>query len=549
MQAAATIASNKHMTIGKFLNNFLLEPVTLLQHSQMPRGAYPKNSVFQDLDSQINQFCKSYQSKKHELYFVQFLLAFLAYLGPRPIPLSLLEIWSKYLFPVIPPYLEGTLKKLERNSLLEFKGQNSAYIQIHPLVQETLLKRIRLDFRESFFTQAVDVLRLAIHSEQNHPTATSKEDWLSHLKAVEDKGQRRDLEAPCISYLTTLCSTEQAALDDNAGICLFFLDIDGVLKFHEPTGEGYRTQYFEELGVVPSSEDMTATVCKQTNVALFDKDALRNFYDVIEHVESKGMKARIVLSSSWRCGLTEKQIRDMLSIHTLIADRVIGKNCDNVQVLYEGAIIQSHYLRGYEVYAWFAMHYKEYNIQQSFVVDDIDLLITPLFEPYFIKCDHSVLFSKREKNKIIRLFDQRLTEEPIDWSKIFNRPEISIRTKIGLCETNSFYEASMDKEFDEIEMSPKYDWYLMEFPARKLPEDFIRVCLYMVCSNSLNSNFVKITMEYLAPRIGIDRTATAPGNKLETLEEELLSCTGYGSFFKKAAEQGQTLDETPVFVL
>lgn len=460
IHACTYINRTKDMSIPKYLDAYDKDPATLLIQSARPAGLNPEISIFEKIKSQFATFYMSQPDSYVSSYATQ-LLSVLTYFSPEAIPSILLKATNQYLYPVDPKCLDTVLLSLGQHSLIQHRQHNQQSIyQMPPIAQVVFRNMLREPSqKEACLTCAADILRSVIFSEKNSLNPSAIEMWLSHVFHIERRALELKLSINTLSSIKKMLlsfgfsSTISPTLAEPQKIYILFLDIDGVLKYLKPKGYQYRLDYFKSRNITPTRDDTSVTLCKQTDVALFNKGALRNVYDLIDHIEATGIKVNIVLSSSWRRGRLKNQIIKMMKKqHPILAAYLTDKTPDVLQVVYDGKLIESDLLRGHEIYAWLAFNYNKYHIVQFAIIDDIDLQISPIFFEHFIQCND--LFGPTEFKKAIDRFESKkalaLKGKAIDWNRLFRNPDLLEQTTIGLC--NHFSE--------------DLEWYEMQFPTR-----------------------------------------------------------------------------------
>lgn len=136
-------------------------------------------------------------------------------------------------------------------------------------------------------------------------------------------------------------------IEDQSGINIIFLDIDGVLN----TQNSINTQIAENKGRYNESA--------QRYLYDFDENAMENLKDIIDT-----SNASIVLTSTWRLNdMLMEELISQFEKNDIDAEKIIGKTPD----LHDE---KKDNLRAYEIEQW--LNNSEEKINRFVILDDID---------------------------------------------------------------------------------------------------------------------------------------------------------------------------------
>jgi len=199
---------------------------------------------------------------------------------------------------------------------------------------------------------------------------------------------------------------------------IIFLDIDGVLFGgfnNDALVDQYNeilTRYYKEKPIYSTyvyAKVLNHYVDLRAQAHFFDKGALSNLSKIIKHLEKRGLKVGIVLSSTWREFFDIEALRKLF-YGLKFANYLIDKNYDRAGIsLADKAELDLYPLelsRAELIELWLKQHPK--TAKQFLILDDIDSGLSELFPEHFVHCKN--LYGEAEYQLSTSLLDKLFSQ-------------------------------------------------------------------------------------------------------------------------------------------
>ena len=199
---------------------------------------------------------------------------------------------------------------------------------------------------------------------------------------------------------------------------IIFLDIDGVL-FSGFNSVALSNQYNKIFNECSKEKPIYSTyvyagilndyVGFKAQAHFFNKTALSNLSKIIKHLEKKGMKVGIVLSSTWREFFDTEMLRKLFD-GLEFANYLIDKTYDGAGICLADKAELDPYPRELSrselIELWLKQHPETAN--QFLILDDVDSGLSELFPEHFVHCKN--LYGEAEYQLSTHLLDKLFSQ-------------------------------------------------------------------------------------------------------------------------------------------